>query len=171
MFLLVIGRLETRFEGYIFKLNGNPGGLPNRAFVCIQFPVDSYPDQAVRPGQYLDSYLEGIKTFHGGAPAPDNTYFNLKSQCAFKLAEVINAGLLYIDCPEELQSTIAEELEACLVARDVDADTSKKRIIDKREMKAVLGRSPDYFDPLMMRMYYEIVPQPKGMRVHVGRLS
>lgn len=122
-------------------------------------------------GQYLDSYLEGIKTFHGGAPAPDNTYFNLKSQCAFKLAEVINAGLLYIDCPEELQSTIAEELEACLVARDVDADTSKKRIIDKREMKAVLGRSPDYFDPLMMRMYYEIVPQPKGMRVHVGRLS
>lgn len=115
--------------------------------------------------------MEGIKTFHGGAPAPDNTYFNLKSQCAFKLAEVINAGLLCIDCPEELQSTIAEELEACLVARDVDADTSKKRIIDKREMKAVLGRSPDYFDPLMMRMYYEIVPQPKGMRVHVGRLS
>ena len=122
-------------------------------------------------GQYLDSYLEGIKTFHGGAPAPDNTYFNLKSQCAFKLAEVINAGLLCIDCPEELQSTIAEELEACLVARDVDADTSKKRIIDKREMKAVLGRSPDYFDPLMMRMYYEIVPQPKGMRARVGRLS
>lgn len=122
-------------------------------------------------GQYLDSYLEGIKTFHGGAPAPDNTYFNLKSQCAFKLAEVINAGLLCIDCPEELQSTIAEELEACLVARDVDADTSKKRIIDKREMKAILGRSPDYFDPLMMRMYYEIVPQPKGMRIHVGRLS
>ena len=66
---------------------------------------------------------------------------------------------------------LPKELEACLVARDVDADTSKKRIIDKREMKAVLGRSPDYFDPLMMRMYYEIVPQPKGMRVHVGRLS
>ena len=43
-------------------------------------------------GQYLDSVFEGIKTFHGGAPAPDNTYFNLKSQCAFKLAEVINAG-------------------------------------------------------------------------------
>lgn len=122
-------------------------------------------------GQYLDSYLEGIKTFHGGAPAPDNTYFNLKSQCAFKLAEVINAGLLYIDCPEEVQPLIVEELEACLIARDVDADTSKKRIIDKKEMKAVLGRSPDFFDPLMMRMYYEIIPQPKGMRVHVGRLS
>lgn len=122
-------------------------------------------------GQYLDSYLEGIKTFHGGAPAPDNTYFNLKSQCAFKLAEVINAGLLSIDCPEEVQPLIVEELEACLVARDVDADTSRKRIIDKREMKAVLGRSPDFFDPLMMRMYYEIVPQPKGIRVRVGHLS
>ena len=38
-------------------------------------------------------------------------------------------------------------------------------------MKAVLCRSPDFFDPLMMRMYYEIVPQPKGMRARVGRLS
>ena len=52
MFLLVIGRLETRFEGYIFKLNGNPGRLPHRAFVCIQFPVDSYTDQAVRPSRF-----------------------------------------------------------------------------------------------------------------------
>ncbi len=122
-------------------------------------------------GQYLESYLNGIKTFHGGSPAIDNTYFNLKSQCAFKLAEIINAGLLHIDCPDEIQPIIVEELEACLVSRDVDADTSKKRIIDKREMKAVLGRSPDYFDPLMMRMYYEIVPQPRGARAHVGKIA
>lgn len=119
-------------------------------------------------GQYLDSYLTGIKTFHGGQAAADNAYFNLKSQCAFKLAELINAGHIRIDCPAELQPIIAEELEAGLVARDVDADTSKKRIIDKKEMKAILGRSPDFFDVLLMRMYYEIMPQPKGVRVAVG---
>ena len=65
MFLLVIGRLETRFEGYIFKLNGNPGRLPHRAFVCIQFPVDSYTDQAVRPSRF-SSFDKHIKYFIRG---------------------------------------------------------------------------------------------------------
>ena len=65
MFLLVIGRLETRFEEYILKLDGDPGRLPHRAFVCIQFSVDSYTDQAVRPTR-LGSFDEHIKYFIRG---------------------------------------------------------------------------------------------------------
>ena len=67
MFLLVIrlSRLETRFEGYIFKLNSNPGRSPHRAFVCIQFSVDSYTDQAVRPSRF-SSFNEHIKYFIRG---------------------------------------------------------------------------------------------------------
>jgi len=120
-------------------------------------------------GQYLSDYLVGIKEFHGGARAahPDK-YFNLKSECAYKLAEFINDGKLRINCPEELQDTIAEEIETCLVALDVDADTSRKRIIDKHEQKAILGRSPDYFDPLLMGMSYYITPQPKGAKMRLG---
>lgn len=120
-------------------------------------------------GQYLSDYLVGIKEFHGGARAPHpETYFNLKSECAYKLAEFINDGKLRINCPDELQDTIAEEIETCLVALDVDADTSKKRIIDKHEQKSILGRSPDYFDPLLMGMYYYVVPQPKGAKMRLG---
>lgn len=65
MFLLVIGRLGARFEGYIFKLNSNPGRLPHRAFVCIQFSVDSYTDQAVRPSRF-SSFNKHIKHFIRG---------------------------------------------------------------------------------------------------------
>lgn len=119
-------------------------------------------------GQYLSAYLVGIKEFHGGATARNSkVYGNLKSECAFKLAEFINAGLLHIECPEELQEQVAEELEACLVAKDVDADTTKKAIISKDEQKKILGRSPDMFDALNMGMVYYIEPdahRPKYSR-------
>ncbi len=47
-----------------------------------------------------------------------------------------------------------------LKADDIDADERKKRIIKKDDMKKILGRSPDYLDTLLMRMYFEITPTP-----------
>ena len=41
----------------------------------------------------------------------------------------------------------------------VDADDKKKAIIKKDKMKELLGRSPDYLDMLLMRMYFVIQPQ------------
>lgn len=119
-------------------------------------------------GAYLDSYLSGIRTFHGGAAALDKKYYNLKSQCAFKLAEYINSGKIRIEAPQDIQPKIIEELEACLVADDITNDTMKLRVIKKAEVKAIIGRSPDYFDPLMMRMYYEIQPPARGMKVIIN---
>ena len=105
-------------------------------------------------GQYLSSYLTGITEFHGGNSANNPIYFNLKSECAFKLAELIQARQFHIECPDDLRDTIAEEIETCLVMYDIDADTSKKRIISKEDQKSLLGRSPDYFDGLLMGMFY-----------------
>ena len=123
-------------------------------------------------GDYLSSYLVGITEFHGGERAYNKQYYNLKSECAFKLAELINNRQIHIDCddPEE-RERIAEELEACLVAHDIDADTSKKRLIEKTEQKKILGHSPDYFDGLNMGMIYYIRPQVRGARVHVSKLN
>jgi hypothetical protein len=121
-------------------------------------------------GAYLSAYLTGIKEFRGGASAYSSQFRNLKSECAYKLAEFINAGKLRIVCSAEQQEEIAEELEACLVAEDVDADTQKKGIIPKEEQKAILGRSPDKFDALNMGMIYYVKPQPMGIRGSVGSL-
>ena len=124
-------------------------------------------------GDYLSSYLTGITEFHGGQPAYNSkVYYNLKSECAFKLAELINNRQLFIDVDDPSdREAIAEELEACLVAYDIDADTSKKRLIDKSEQKKVLGHSPDWFDNFNMGMIYYIRPQARGARIHVSTLK
>jgi len=128
-------------------------------------------------GNYLESYLEGIKEFHGGAAAvpvyslvddgaydgknPPAEYANIKAQCAYKLAELINNRAIKILCTPEQKQAIIEEI-GILKADSVDKDETKKRIIKKELMKELLGRSPDYLDMLIMRMYFEIQhPDPE----------
>jgi len=60
-----------------------------------------------------------------------------------------------IDCDsEETKQIIIEELEQ-IKAKDADKD-GKRKVISKDEIKANLGRSPDYADTLMMRMWFEL---------------
>lgn len=110
-------------------------------------------------GAYLESYLVGIKEFHGGATAINKEEFvNLKSECAYELAAKINAREIYIDCSPEQSEIIKEELGA-LKADNVDADERKKRIIKKDKMKELIGHSPDYLDMLLMRMLFVLKPK------------
>ena len=112
-------------------------------------------------GAYLESYLTGIKEFHGNARANDDTeYSNLKSECAYKLAELINKRQIRVICNSEQKQLLSEELGQ-LKADDLDADEKKKRIIKKELMKEALGRSPDYLDMLIMRMFFEVKPAIK----------
>lgn len=110
-------------------------------------------------GAYLESYLTGIKEFHGGAiPIDRNEYANLKSQCAYELAAKINNRELFIMCNAEQKEIIIEEL-GVLKADNVNADERRKKIISKDKMKELLGHSPDYLDMLLMRMYFLIQPK------------
>lgn len=113
-------------------------------------------------GAYLESYLTGIKEFHAGAAAFDNKEFaNLKSECGYKLAEVINKREMLIICTHEQQERIKEQL-AVLKETDIDADEKRKRIISKEKMKESLaGKSPDYLDMLLMRMMLLVRPKKK----------
>lgn len=115
-------------------------------------------------GAYLESYIRGIVEFHNGSTAFDKQYANLKAECAYKLAEVVNNRQMRIICSKEQEEKIKEEL-GVLKAIDVDNDTSKKNIISKDLMKQLLGRSPDYLDMLIMGMYHYVAPKPK---VHKG---
>ena len=113
-------------------------------------------------GNYLVSYLDGIKTFHGNGAAYDKEYQNIKAECGYKLAELINNREIKIICSDLQKQAIIEELS--VLKRDkVDNDESKKRIIGKDMMKELIGRSPDYLDMLIMRMYFLCVPLPKRL--------
>jgi len=98
-------------------------------------------------GSYLESYMEGIVSFHGGARAyKEKDFLNNRSECYFKLAELVNKREIFVIADTRQQELIISELEQ--IKRDkVDNDEQKKRIIK---------RSPDYADVLMMRMYFEI---------------
>ena len=82
-------------------------------------------------------------------------YQNLKTQCYYKLAEYINAGKIYVQTNNtSIKEYMTKELEQ--VRRDkIDRDT-KLAIVSKEKVKNILGRSPDYSDALMMRMFYEL---------------
>jgi hypothetical protein len=82
---------------------------------------------------------------------------NLKSQCYFKLADMVNKAELYIQADGKQKQTIIQELEQ-VKQKSVDNDM-KKGVIPKDKVKAAIGRSPDFSDCLAMRMFFEYTPR------------
>lgn len=96
----------------------------------------------------------GYKGFVNNSSAlKGENYANLKSQCYYKLAELINAGEIWIK-DDTYRDQIIEELET-VKRYKMDSD-GKMRVLIKELVKQLIGRSPDFADALMMRMYYEI---------------
>lgn len=86
---------------------------------------------------------------------PRENYKNLKSQCGYKLAEYVNNHLLAVSNWTEVEKeTIIEELEQ-IKKHDPDKE-NKLSITPKEIVKELIGRSPDYSDNLLMRMYFEL---------------
>ena len=87
-------------------------------------------------------------------------YQNLKTQCYFKLAEYVNASKINMWCMQGNDwEQLCEELDV-IVEKDIDKD-GKKKIISKDDVKDKLGRSPDFADALMFRMYFELKQKKK----------
>ncbi|MGJ1516543.1 phage terminase large subunit [Sphingobacterium siyangense] len=84
---------------------------------------------------------------------PEN-YMNLKSQMYFALAKAINDSKMWIQCDEgSIKDLIIQELEQ-VKQHNMDKD-GKKQVLPKDIVKELLGRSPDYADMIMMRMWFE----------------
>ena len=84
-------------------------------------------------------------------------YQNLKSQCYFHLAKKINSNEIYIQAKEEQKESITQELEQ-VKRHNIDKD-GKLSVLPKEKIKELIGRSPDYADALMMRMYFDLAPK------------
>lgn len=90
-------------------------------------------------------------------------YKNLRSQCYFTLADMINNHRISISAPldETQREMLIEELQQ--IKRVDDSPDAPLQVVSKDEIKEAIGRSPDYADALMMRMYLELLiksPQP-----------
>ena len=114
-------------------------------------------------GSFLRGYLKGAKPFNNGGKAIKFTgrelnYKNLKSQCGYELAKVINSKGMYIACDID-RAEFTKELE-CLQSYKLD-DDGKIQLMPKAKIKEIIGHSPDKLDALLMRMYFELKPSGK----------
>jgi len=101
------------------------------------------------------------KGFVNNSKALNNeNYMNLKSQCSYKMAQKIQnkeAGEICED--NSIIDIVTEEMEQ-IKLKDIDKD-GKISIIPKEKIKEYIGRSPDDWDSIMMRYYFELTKRPK----------
>ena len=99
------------------------------------------------------------KGFVNGSKAlNDENYNNLKSQCGYKMAQKIVSREVGEICDNaEVKSITSEEMEQ-VKQKDIDKD-GKVALIGKDIVKQMIGRSPDEWDSIMMRYYFELAHQ------------
>jgi phage terminase large subunit len=108
-------------------------------------------------GAGVSDNLIGCKEFHNGSKAvADENYQNLKTQCIFHLAKMIDQIEIYnynVEFKEELIKVLS------IIERiNIDKD-GKLQCTSKETIKQLIGKSPDGFDALYMRMYFELKPK------------
>lgn len=114
-------------------------------------------------GGGVKDYLNCIGFVNNSVPlkvkSKKENFASLKDQCYYHLAEKINANEMYANLEHDIQKLLTEELEWIRLPKEVDA--SKIKLMSKDEIKRHIGRSPDYSDALMMRIYF-LLKQPSG---------
>lgn len=95
---------------------------------------------------------------NGSRALNDENYNNLKSQCGYKIAQkIVNREVGEICDNAEVKSITSEEMEQ-VKQKDIDKD-GKVALVGKDIVKQMIGRSPDEWDSIMMRYYFELAHQ------------
>jgi len=98
-------------------------------------------------------YLKDARQFYNNSKAVGGeNYYNLKSQCYFKLAEMINESQIYCE-DQEYRDLMISELEQ-IKQRERNDNTEPLRVEKKADLKERLGHSPDFVDMMAMRMLF-----------------
>jgi phage terminase large subunit len=142
----IISIAKNTIPEIVIKINDlkNSNQIPNSKVVIDQDGVG---------GGVADAFSGCVAFTNGGKALKGENYQNLKTQCFYKLAELINTGKIFIK-DKTFKDVIISELE--VIKRDkVDKDQQKLAIEGKDIQKQKLGRSPDFADALMMRMWFE----------------
>jgi len=106
----------------------------------------------------LYDLLPGAKGIHNnGKTIGDADFLNLKTQLYYKLAELINTNQIKVNCNQEIQTKLMQELQVVKRTK-VDSD-GKIQMTSKDEVKRLISRSPDYSDAMAYRMLWILQEQ------------
>lgn len=98
--------------------------------------------------------LTAAKPFvNNSKPLKDQNFHNLKTECAFKLRELIGGNLIFIADLTYKKQIMADLEQICREPADAEG---KIKLEPKKKFKERTGRSPDFFDSLLMRMFFEL---------------
>lgn len=140
------------YSNIIVDEDGVGGGVVDmlkgvRGFIANSTPLPTGHEIRERKSK-VDSFL-----------IPKRNFSNLRSQCVWKLAELINEHRISFQTPE-YRDIIIEELSAQLRQKEIDSD-GKLQAKPKSEVKEIIGRSPDVGDTYIMRAWFELKKDSK----------
>jgi len=92
---------------------------------------------------------------NGGRAKQPDKFTNQKAECYFKLAELIEQNKVVFKTAS-FRDVIVQELD--MIRRRTPEADGKLAVISKDEIARMHGKSPDYADAIMMRMYFELFP-------------
>ena len=103
-------------------------------------------------GNYLRDSLVGAVAFNNNHSAGSPEYANIKIRLYYMLADYISNNKIYVkhQFDEQTKCELIEELQ-CIKSKESD---TRYGLLSKKEVKEIIGRSPDITDSLMMRMFY-----------------
>lgn len=145
-------RIELRDEGIPYSHaiaddDGVGGGVVDNVRGIKGFVGNSSP----LPKKKVRDVVQGeVKTERR------ENYRNLRSQCGFMLAEKIKNHEVSITAPldEPTKEMIIEDLQQ--LKKEETPTEQPLKLISKDVIKEALGRSPDFGDMMLMRMYFEL---------------
>lgn len=96
---------------------------------------------------------------NNSSPLNGENYDNLKSQCGYTIAAIINKDMIFEPCQDtNRRKEIEEELQV-LKQKNIDSD-KKLGLIPKEKMRDLIGRSPNHLDTYIMRGIFERAKKP-----------
>tara|TARA_R110000772_G_scaffold33245_7_gene81050 strand:+ start:451 stop:1743 length:1293 start_codon:yes stop_codon:yes gene_type:complete len=94
-------------------------------------------------------FVNGSKALRG------ENFSNLKSQCGYHIAnKIVKREMGEVVTNSQVVTITSEEMEQ-VKQKDIDKD-GKIALVSKDVVKKMIGRSPDEWDSIMMRYYFEI---------------
>lgn len=91
-----------------------------------------------------------------GKPVVEN-FDNIKSQCGFRMADRINNNGIRLVVEDWMKPLIIQELEQ-VKQKLLDSDM-KKGLMTKEKVKEAINRSPDFWDTILEREWFELKPK------------
>lgn len=135
------------YSNIMIDEDGIGGGVVDHLFGVRGFTANSTPIPTANEIRLRQAKLDNFLI-------PKRKPVNLKTQCGYKLAELINEHKASFKVPE-YREVIIEELSAILREKDIYSE-GKLQLRPKVDVKEDLGRSPDVGDTLLMRAWFEL---------------